>query len=132
MSLGVPASYCQSTVNSTGQPATIDSVGSHLVAVDDFTLLARPVPDGTGFFLASGQTTQVPRWDGFLCVASPLARTPVLDARGGELFGRVELAALPFTVLPGSTWHFQAWFEDPAAGGTGANLSNGVSVTFCP
>ena len=26
----------------------------------------------------------------------------------------------------------QAWFTDAAAGATGANLSNAVTVTFCP
>ena len=32
----------------------------------------------------------------------------------------------------GSTWNFQAWFRDPAAGGTAFNLSDGVELTFAP
>jgi hypothetical protein len=35
-------------------------------------------------------------------------------------------------VAPGSTWYFQAWFRDPAAGGAAFNLSDGLAVTFCP
>ncbi len=30
------------------------------------------------------------------------------------------------------THNFQCWFRDPAAGGTGFNLSDGVSATFVP
>ena len=33
---------------------------------------------------------------------------------------------------PGSTWYFQFWFRDTAAGGWNVNLSNGLEVSFCP
>ena len=36
----------------------------------------------------------------------------------------------PGKILPGETWHFQAWFRDPAAGGAFFDLSNALSVTF--
>ena len=42
----------------------------------------------------------------------------------------VDLAALPVwrnqSVLPGETWHFQAWFKD----GASSNFTDGLSVLF--
>ena len=35
-------------------------------------------------------------------------------------------------ITPGSTWYFQFWYRDSAAGGAAFNLSNGLSATFCP
>ena len=32
----------------------------------------------------------------------------------------------------GSTWNFQAWYRDPAAGGANFDLSGGYSVSFLP
>ena len=34
------------------------------------------------------------------------------------------------TMTPGSTWHFQAWFRDPAGGGAFFDLSDGLTITF--
>ena len=35
-------------------------------------------------------------------------------------------------ITPDSTWNFQLWYRDPMGpGGTGFNLSDGLSVTFC-
>jgi hypothetical protein len=33
-------------------------------------------------------------------------------------------------ILPGSTWYFQYWFRDPLGGGAGANLTDGLRMTF--
>jgi hypothetical protein len=55
----------------------------------------------------------------------------------GTATGSVQ-QALDFTLAPasdiavGTTWYFQLWYQDPAAGGAGFNLSDGLSVTFCP
>jgi hypothetical protein len=35
-------------------------------------------------------------------------------------------------ITAGSTWYFQFWFRDPAAGARNVNLSNGLAATFCP
>jgi hypothetical protein len=35
-------------------------------------------------------------------------------------------------LVPGSTWRFQLWYRNPAGGGAGYNLSNGLRVRFCP
>jgi hypothetical protein len=51
--------------------------------------------------------------------------------------GNAATAPLDFTnplsggaITAGSTWHFQYWFRDSAAGGAGADLSDGLTVTF--
>ena len=33
-------------------------------------------------------------------------------------------------ITNGSTWHFQAWFRDSAAGGASFDLSDGMAITF--
>ncbi len=38
----------------------------------------------------------------------------------------------PGSVAAGSTWNFQFWYRDPAGGPGGFNLSDGLTVTFCP
>ena len=35
-------------------------------------------------------------------------------------------------IVASSTWIFQAWFADPAAGGVGFNLSDALRVRFAP
>ena len=129
--LNTPVPYCQATPNSTGQPATIRSIGSNLVQANDVTLAAGPVPDREGFFLIAAGQTQRPAFDGFLCIRGPLARLPFTQPVGGELIDQVDLTAQPFDVMPGSTWNFQAWFLDPDAGASGANLSDAIAITFC-
>ena len=64
-----------------------------------------------------------------------LGRLPVENATGGTLQHLLDNTNPPntFTVIaPGTTWNFQAWFRDPAAGGSGFNLSNGLELTFLP
>ena len=38
----------------------------------------------------------------------------------------------PGKIDPGSTWYFQFWYRDPAAGMAGFNLSDAVAIEFCP
>ena len=47
-------------------------------------------------------------------------------------FGYDVASATPMggTITSGSTWHFQLWHRDTAAGAGNSNFSNGVSVTF--
>ena len=95
-------------------------------------MLASDVPAGVGFFLIGAQTAQVPLWDGFLCLATPFERFDVVNSNNGELIQNIDLGAINASVTAGSTWNFQAWFSDAAAGATGGNLTDGVTITFCP
>jgi len=133
--------YCTSTPNSLGVPAVMSSEGgpSTYFASKPFTLVASPVPTGTmGLFFYGSGTTQVPLGNGFLCVSSgsmSIARLPPAVAQANALRHGLNFAAPPFAaakILPGSTWNFQAWYRDPQAGGTGSNLSDGMTVHFIP
>jgi len=129
---GLPTKYCQTSVNSTGQAASIAAIGSQEVGADDVILLASDVPAGVGFFLIGAQTAQVPLWDGFLCLAAPFERFDMINSNNGELIQNLDLGTVNASVTAGSTWNFQAWFSDAAAGATGGNLTDGVTITFCP
>ena len=131
--------YCLLTVNSTGAPARITATGLTSVSANHLELQAGPLPAiATGiFFYGTGQT-QLPFGFGTLCVAagSGLFRLPVVHAEPtGVLCATVDLDDPPSAagrITAGSTWNFQAWFRDPAAGPPAFNTSDGLEITFRP
>ena len=135
-----PVGYCTSNTNSSGQVAHIAASGTTSLSHDDLTLRATGCPANKNgiFFYGAGQT-QVPLGNGVRCVTTPVQRLnpPVTTDATGAVDRRLELDAPPFSTGPfalsaGSTWYFQFWFRDPAAGGANVNLSDGVGCTFCP
>jgi len=131
------ARFCLSRPNSTGQAARISASGWESVAANDFGLLAGPVPHGAvGLFFYGGAKTQVPFGNGLRCVApgsAGLFRLPAQTAGAtGVLSQRLDLGQSPGVIAPGATWHFQAWYRDPAGGGAGFDLSDGLLVQFLP
>lgn len=134
---GLGTSYCTSTPNSSGGAAVISASGSTSLAANDLALSAGPVPDGQfGIFYYGPNQTQVAFGNGFQCVAGPnLARLPVTVTAGGSLDTLMDNTMPPYpavTILAGSTWNFQAYFRDPAAGGAMFNLSDALQLTFQP
>ena len=131
---------CVSTANSSGSAATLAVTGSFAVAANDLVLHAGPAPIGQpGIFVYGPESDVVLLGDGILCVgggALGIARLPIEFVDGaGQLMHPLDVQAPPtaaFAIAPGSTWVFQAWFRDPAAGGTGFNLSDGLEITFLP
>lgn len=132
--------YCGSLPNSTGAAAVISDSGSVSVAANDLVLSAGPAPVGKlGMFIYGPEPDILPFANGILCVgagATGIARLPVGVVDGaGFLTHAVDNTAPPkpkFQILPGSTWYFQAWFRDPAAGGAGLDLSDGLEIVFWP
>lgn len=123
--------YCLSVANSTGAPAFLYAAGSTSLADDDFALSSQPVPNQQGLFFHGPNQTQLPFGDGFRCVGGAIARlNPPSPASGNVATRVVDLAQQGFA--PGQTRHFQHWYRDPAAGLSGYNLSDAVSVTFTP
>ncbi|MDP6409465.1 MAG: hypothetical protein QGI46_08820 [Planctomycetota bacterium] len=60
-----------------------------------------------------------------------------MDDAGGAArwidFGAPPAGSGPGVIRPGSTWNSQFWYRDPLGpGGMGFNLSDAVSVGFCP
>ena len=136
--MGAP--YCVSTVNSTGGASKISASGSTSVALDILLLTASNVPAGQfGLFYYGPAQTQVAFGNGFRCVgggATGVVRLPVIASsttRCLEL--ELDIANQPpgsGSITAGSTWNFQAWFRDAAAGGAAFDLSDGLQVVFTP
>jgi len=135
---GSAEGYCTSTINSTGLAATMGCAGSLSVCQNNTCLAADGVPAGNlGLFFYGAQAARIPMADGYLCV-SPyhpgLFRILPWVSAGSNLRAelQLDLDTLPQAgaITPGSTWCFQYWFRDPAAGGTGSNLSDGLRITF--
>ncbi len=129
------ANFCDSTINSTGGAAKMSSNGQCVHAANQLVLSAAPVPDGPGlFFFAPNQVAGgagAPFYNGLRCVGPGVLRLPPSIASGGIASRALDLTVAPADQLqPGETWHFQYWFRDVAGGGTGVNLSDGLTVTF--
>lgn len=132
--------YCVGGASSANAGATASAVGSVSVSANALVLLAAPLPTGqVSAFCYGPETTQSPFGDGTLCVAPGalgLHRLPIVNSGPfGVLTTQVDFSQPPTAaaqIAAGSTWRFQAWFRDPAAGGAGFNLSSGLSIDFSP
>jgi len=129
--------FCVATTNSTGAPAAIVGTGSLVVADNALTLAAGPVPNQPGLFFYGPTATQIPFGNGFRCIGSQgtvgIQRMPVENAASGVLTHNADLtqSSTPQGLItPGTTWYFQAWYRDPAAGGASFNLSDGLELSF--
>jgi len=129
------SNFCTLNPNSTGQPARIDALGSGSVALNTLRLQASPVPNQNGIFFYGPAVQLAPFGNGFLCIAPPFGRLPIELATNNELVHELDNTQPPNAatqITPGSTWYFQAWFRDPAAGGAAFNLSDGLEALFTP
>jgi hypothetical protein len=132
----VDAVYCSSLPNSTGATAGMAWAGSCVVADNNFTLLASNGPGGQpGLFIYGANQASIPFGNGVLCISAPILRLnpPVFMDGSGAASKVVDLANPPSTtgtITAGSTWNFQMWERDPAAGGAGYTFTDGLSVTF--
>jgi len=127
--------YCIAAPNSVGPGATMNWAGSASVSANNLVLNAIGCPPGTSGLFYYGQTSaQTPFGNGFRCVGGSVFRLPVLTTNSfGDAVQPVNLGTMPGgPILAGQTWHFQLWYRNPAGGGTGFNLSNGLRVRFCP
>jgi hypothetical protein len=127
-----PQTYCLATPNSAGSGARIDSAGSTSLGANELVMTARNCPPNkSGVFFHGAQQTQVPFANGMRCVSGGLVRTGTIltDEHG---FAHRSFDAIAAGMTVGQTRNFQFYFRDPAAGGALANLSDGLSVTFCP
>ena len=128
-----PLRYCIGAPNSANmQGAHLCGSGSLSVSEDSFALgVSGAVPHKTGLFFYGPGRQETPWGDGHLCVDGVLHRIdPVQTDAGGSARIALDFEELPEPILGGSTWHFQFWYRDPAAGGAGFNTSGALEVTF--
>jgi hypothetical protein len=139
----VVVNYCSLSPNSNGPGASIDSSG--VASVSQNTLMIHvsgAATDQFGILYYGGAEISVPFGNGLRCVGAGGVGTYRLDPEaltdGFGFFSRQWDVTQPPSdsgpgmVNPGDTWKIQFWFRDPAGGGAGFNLSNGLSVTWCP
>ncbi|MFT5153419.1 MAG: hypothetical protein ACI841_003419 [Planctomycetota bacterium] len=131
---GLGTNYCISGANSAGGPALISATGSGSIAANDLVLEAAPVPNQPGIFYYGQDQGNLPFGNGTRCVVGSVHRLPVSIASGNSMSLAVDYNALPpaGAIGAGSTWNFQAWFRDPAAGGAAYDLSDGLELSFTP
>jgi len=123
-------SFCMATQNSTGAPASISASGSVSLGDNDLVLQATSVPNTPFLFFYGPAQTLTPLGDGWLCVAGGITRIGAPQVASSHTALKV-VDVTAAGLQPGTT-NFQCWFRDIAAGGTGNNTSDGVSVTFVP
>lgn len=134
-----PTAYCVGAPNSAGPGASMSSSGTTSVAAANFVARATGLPANTSaLFYYGNNRTQSAFGNGFRCVNGSTFRLPLGVSNGSGVFQ----TALNFGTSPvgvgagkidaGEIWNFQCWYRNPAAGGAGFNLSNGLEVHFCP
>ena len=132
--------YCSTSPNSVGSGALIGYSGSLSISGNGFLVTASDCPPGQFgvFYFGLGQAA-LPFGDGVRCVTGGGLPINRLAATAVDFLGNagssVDLTA-PLLggvlITPASTWNFQFWYRDPAAGGAGFNLSDALEVTFAP
>ena len=137
---GGVVNYCTATPNSTGTIAVMGATGSTSFAANDLVLTASSCPSSSvGMFAMARAQALTPIGNGNLCLGASLGPVVRLGVRPIDLLG-IALLSFDNTAPPipagqvaaGETWNFQFVFRDLAAGGAGFNLTDGLSVTFCP
>ena len=134
----VGVTYCSpNTPNSTGASGAMTVLGSAVVSHNDLLLTARQVPPNVfGFFITSttpGSVFPLANSQGTLCVIGDIGRGVGGIVNAGSL-GVFEitvdrpLEAGFVSVVPGDTWHFQAWRRTSAL--VRSAFTDGVAVTF--
>jgi glucose/arabinose dehydrogenase len=136
-------SYCESELNSSGSNAVIGYSGSTSLAANNMVLHASQCPPRQpGIFFYGPAQIDAPFGNGHLCVGSGgkglfQLRPPQHLSATGRTSRPLDFTAPPMVsgdgqITIGSTWNFQFWFRDPAGGGAGFNLTDAISVQFCP
>ena len=135
--------YCESAPNSRSEAgASISASGRTNIGLEELRLEAFDVPSfASGLFFYGGSRIQAPFGDGFRCVGAGVQGSyRLLPIQQANAFGEV-IQALDFPLLgggpgaisPGESWNFQLWYRDAMGpGGNGFNLTDGLTVTFCP
>lgn len=134
---GTSYTYCQANPNSFGSTASIGFTGSLNLSEQSFVLsvTGQPVtPNSFGMFTYGQVQYNLPFGDGYLCISpfTPgIKRMATKSLNAATLYQSVfESPADLASFQPGSSWNFQFWYRNPAAGGANFNLSDALHVDF--
>lgn len=133
-SCSIPVSYCVGAPNSVGAGGRMGYAGTSNVNANDLVLVATGLPSSTtGFFFYGIGQQQALLGNGFQCILQNHVRLPAVMASGGVAMRAINYSALPPSgpIQAGDLRNFQFWYRNPAGGGAGFNLSDGLSITFC-
>ncbi len=133
------ARYCFGAPNSVGPGARMGWTGFASRSQNTFSVNVNGCPPGTnGLFFYGPTVTVVPFGNGYRCVSGSLFRLGVqtTDAGGAAArqvrFDVPPADAGPGALLPGSSWNFNFYYRNPAAGGAGFNSSDALHVPIHP
>ncbi len=129
-----PAPFCATSPNSVGSGAVMGWTGTGNLITNNLRLFVYACPPGTtGQFYYGPTQIQTPFGNGWRCVGGTTHRLGVQTTDAfGDADRTLDLFALPSgPASAGQVWNFQFWYRNPAAGGAGFNLSDGLSVTIC-
>ncbi len=129
-------SHCTLAPNSAGPGALIGALGSSSIGANNLTLTCDQLPSTQpGLFFYGHLASELPFGDGLRCVGGSILRLmpPLGSGTGGSVSLALDLTSAPLvgSVVAGETLHFQFWYRDPAAGGTGFNMSDALAIKFC-
>ncbi len=137
-----PIPYCTSSVNSTGSGAAISWTGTASPVHDNFYLVTTggPANQPLLYYYGAAQIA-TPFGNGVRCVGAGGLGTfrfqvTALDGSGAAS-QKVDFSQAPAgggglgSWSPGDTWYCQGWYRDPADGGAGFNLTDGLEVNVC-
>ena len=139
LSIGIGPNYCATAPNSVGPGAIISASGTPSIAANDLVLNSGPMaPFEPGIFYYGPAQNMVAFGDGIRCVSGSAGTVVrIFPFVQSSAQGVLELAfdnsgPAHGQVMAGATLNFQGWFRDPAAGMSGFNLSDGLSIPFVP
>ena len=133
--------YCTSQPNSTGQIGKLRVFGIAQPSVGIIALAAEQCPPNQpAMFFYGPNPTVMPFADGTLCISGSnggitrVLPPAQLDANGAaSIFLPSQHIGVPPGGPPGNlTVNYQMWFRDPAALGSGSNLTSAAAVQFEP
>lgn len=129
-----PTPFCVTSPNSVGPGGLMGWQGTANISTNNFELIATGLPpNSSGLFFYGTTAVQQPFGNGFRCVGGTVYRLPIVQADFlGDAHYVLNYGALPSAVSPGDVRRFQYWYRNPAGGGAGFNLTDGLEVTFCP
>lgn len=127
-----PTNFCVGAPNSVGPGAVMGFVGSaHLYAHDMLLTSSGLPPNAVGLFFHGTQAIQVPFANGFRCVGGTVSRIGIVVGNAAGV-ASVVFDTAGAQLGAGDVRLFQHWYRNPAAGGAGSNLSDGLRIVFCP